>query len=76
MASEKKVHKMKSHKKSLIAALIALLLSVALGVVFITGSANADPARAKVRWTLSASTSPHTRSAQADMRRRQPRTAR
>jgi hypothetical protein len=52
MASEKKVHKMKSHKKSLIAALIALLVSVVLGVVFITGSANADPARAKVRWDI------------------------
>jgi hypothetical protein len=52
MASEKKVHEMKSHKKSLIAALIALLLSVVLGIVFIAGSANANAARAKVRWDI------------------------
>jgi hypothetical protein len=43
---------MKSHKKSLIAALIAFLLSVMLGVVFITGSANANAAHAKVRWDI------------------------
>jgi hypothetical protein len=67
---------MKSHKKSLIAALIALLLSVVLGVVFIAGSANATPRARKFAGTLSASTSPPTRSGPADMRRRQPRTAR
>jgi len=43
---------MKSHKKSLIAALITFLLSVMLGIVFITGSATANAAHAKVRWDI------------------------